>query len=65
MSHVKFVVILIGKYLFVNCIYDVLCGAWINTAWFTVYPPISNLNEIADAIGFEITDLLVSKKINF
>ncbi len=28
----------------------------------TVQPPISKLNEIADAIGCDITDLLVSKK---
>jgi putative transcriptional regulator len=28
----------------------------------TVQPPISKLSEIADAIGCDITDLLVSKK---
>jgi putative transcriptional regulator len=30
----------------------------------TIQPPISKLNEIADAIGCDVTDLLVSKKKN-
>jgi transcriptional regulator with XRE-family HTH domain len=28
----------------------------------TVQPPLSKLNEIADAIGCDVTDLIISKK---
>ena len=30
----------------------------------TVQPPLSKLNEIADAIGCDVTDLIISKKKN-